>query len=81
MVCFFADAAARLVGRPLSTLAIQTANLMVAPLQLLLTVPFLHLGERLFSDHQTPLSPTEFATMVYQNEYVQIHDAIRESIV
>ena len=69
IMCAFADVALRYSGRPLSTVAAQMANLLAAPLQILLAVPFLHLGEKIFGDHETPLSPLKFFMLLKSNPW------------
>jgi len=44
--------------------AIQAGNLLAWPLQLVLLVPFMRLGERLFHASGLPLSPQQIATMM-----------------
>ena len=44
--------------------AIQLVNYMVYPLQLLLLIPFFHLGDLLFQVEPIPLSAQEFITLL-----------------
>jgi hypothetical protein len=64
VICGVVDIIARMIGHPLSTVIIQSVNMMMGPLEFMLAIPFLHLGEKLFSDTRTPLSPSEFAVML-----------------
>jgi hypothetical protein len=47
----------------LNQAAIQVGNYLALPLQLLLTIPFLRLGERIFRTGHFPLAPDQLLTM------------------
>jgi uncharacterized protein (DUF2062 family) len=47
----------------LNQAAIQVGNYLAFPLQLLLTIPFLRLGERIFHTARLPLAPDQLLTM------------------
>jgi uncharacterized protein (DUF2062 family) len=47
----------------LNQAAIQVGNYLAFPLQLLLTIPFLRLGERIFHTAPLPLAPDQLLTM------------------
>lgn len=51
----------------LNQAVIQTVNFAVYPLQLVLLVPFVRLGERIFGSPKTPLSPTLILSMARTN--------------
>lgn len=48
----------------LNQAAIQVGNYLAFPLQLLLTIPFLRLGERIFHSGHLPLAPDQLLEMV-----------------
>lgn len=49
--------------------AIQVGNYLAFPLQLLLTVPFLRLGERIFHARHLPLAPDQLLSMARSSSH------------
>jgi len=64
-ICGIFDICARILGYPLSTIIVQSINVLMGPLEFILAIPLLHLGEYLFtSSQQTPISPSDLAKLI-----------------
>jgi len=86
LVCGFVDMTARFSGFPLSTVVIQMTNLIMAPLQLALCIPFIHLSEHLFSNHEpTPMSPSKFANLLREDpwhlQHIIVHAVVGWALI
>jgi len=75
IICSFVDLAARLAGRPLSTLVVQSVALAAGPVQVFLCIPFLHAGEYVSATPPTPLSPGRLYAMLREDPW-HVHNIL-----